>query len=1461
MRMMRIFLSFILGTIIFNLFGDYNNCFIGLGVSANLYRRSTPGVWSDTAQWSPQGLPGSLDSVTIPDGICGVLDIDQNVTVLDISVLSNTCPTSNRLVFSLRENITLTIANRFDDAAPDRYDIIMAPFSRIIYTNPNSGPYSYSTKLTLFEGAKFLGNRLIFLPPSSITIFAATSSSSTQFLEANDLVISGSIHNMGNLELSSAVPVVLSGAVVNNAGIILTKAGTRLSFDRVSLHGGVLKLSSLSCMVCNITNSTAQFFGSGVSSFSFTSSRATFSNSLISDMHLEIRNSSITFNDGLQSLDQICLVSVLEKSSLIIMENTRRGGVATPLVLRNLYLEPLSTFQTSRLVPIQLADTLVTWLWAGKGEVTILQYLNITTINFMIISMNANGSCVLPGHLAILNSSIQARNVFFNFLPCDVAVNMTGSTFVVIQKITTSKDHLNNNGTDSKVLYFTGGDLLMCSDFNVPRNVLISIDDLDVLSISRTLVIEGSLFVFKIQSLDPFTIPTVNITNLYFGECQSPGNCAVHESLFSSPSALVHHVSIHNSTVEMPPSAQNTVLQSLYLSNASLIGNNYLSLIIQQNLEVAAPSNIFFFNELQLGYNMIVRPGSGIFFSDITNIILYGQAFLQNIDFRCAASVFVFEEYSVISSYDNTWQLTECTLISYGMMSMSGFNNFYGRDGVFENRGHIALDGADVNLGLRSDLYYDGGSVSLADAGANPSFIQYLSSFQQIDYNPTNLTMVRIGHVPNGLTVSAPSTLDILPYGILNEGGIGIQPRDIIDGQVRVPRAWRMNGPYVQREQGGLGLMIKQNEGCDVIIASSFDVSGTFYLYFGNFSRHQQQPAAAIECALLVGTRVLSRSSSSTMPPSLVFQGVFFDSSSSQQDVVDFDSSPLYALSTRIITNGTGIYLSTSSSSTSSDRFICPLSVPFRCMIPTLPPDGQPTSLPRIYRKNGTDHVTYVTVYGPEQRTHVARVKLLTGDTYDVFLPITCVMNQVDCVPFINGGGDINNDTFPAVCPSWRPFRCADGRCQHETASCNINPSMCPSNLFSCWDGSCASNVQSCPSLPRCPSEYPRRCAGYCGTVNDTCGTTQCRFGLNVCEDGSCFGGSSNSSLCPSFYGCGLFSPFHCLDGRCASKWSDCFIDAITDIAGVPIEQKEHCANMSMCACAAGGVCAATCSLCPPLPFVVKPQALSLTMNSSVSLKLQVAADTNNSNIIITVDVPPETLSGGGDTVLLSVLPVPDSSLYTIAFNSSSTSSSYNSSSSSSSSWWLGYLLSPVMSLTATNVATSTRITSFGDNKNVSITFRIDSRLLSMMNGKKGGDGQQSITGDDNTKMCLGYIDETLGRWECIDRHLVYVEEDDTDAGWVSVRGQTTHFTSFAMLVDSRFTSGNNNNNKPSVLPSNNDKSTVGEPDAPFPLAVAVAVPVAGVVGVVAVIGVWMYVQRRKRQADMDKQIIEDREL
>eukprot|EP01113_Clastostelium_recurvatum_P002983 TRINITY_DN11289_c0_g1_i1.p1 TRINITY_DN11289_c0_g1~~TRINITY_DN11289_c0_g1_i1.p1 ORF type:complete len:127 (+),score=27.51 TRINITY_DN11289_c0_g1_i1:160-540(+) len=126
--------------------------------------------------------------------------------------------------------------------------------------------------------------------------------------------------------------------------------------------------------------------------------------------------------------------------------------------------------------------------------------------------------------------------------------------------------------------------------------------------------------------------------------------------------------------------------------------------------------------------------------------------------------------------------------------------------------------------------------------------------------------------------------------------------------------------------------------------------------------------------------------------------------------------------------------------------------------------------------------------------------------------------------------------------------------------------------------------------------------------------------------------------------------------------------------------------------------------------------------------------------------------------------------------------------------------------------------------------------------------------------MCLAFIDEVNGKWECVDRDLIYEEdndEEDVNGGGMRVTGRTSHFTSFAILVDSRFIT--TNNNKPPVQ-VNNDKTNNNEA-APFPLAVAIAVPLAGVVCVVAIISAWMYLQRKKRLAEMDKQIIQDQEL
>eukprot|EP01113_Clastostelium_recurvatum_P022185 TRINITY_DN2640_c1_g2_i1.p1 TRINITY_DN2640_c1_g2~~TRINITY_DN2640_c1_g2_i1.p1 ORF type:complete len:1285 (-),score=154.69 TRINITY_DN2640_c1_g2_i1:20-3385(-) len=482
---------------------------------------------------------------------------------------------------------------------------------------------------------------------------------------------------------------------------------------------------------------------------------------------------------------------------------------------------------------------------------------------------------------------------------------------------------------------------------------------------------------------------------------------------------------------------------------------------------------------------------------------------------------------------------------------------------------------------------------------------------------------------------------------------------------------------------------------------------------------------------------------------------------------------------------------------------ICPLSLPYTCDV-----SGQPSSFNLTYRT-------------PTLKVRITNkaTKLWTFDsnTYVTQLsrtPLSCFPNASLCA---------SASSKPAlVCPPSLPFLCNSFVIATEP-TCVSSPVLCSVGFDAykyCWDGS---DRIRCPILPRCPSEYPQRCSdGSCVTSSSLCiPPSSCSFQDKTrCVDGIC------RPSCPSYDGCGLVRPFHCPDGRCAKTWDRC----------TTVNETLPTCPSGQCACPNNpvGQCRPTCAQCTDPLVTIKPVPMKVLVNLNETVTVTVAAGGGN-NYICNVSIPYGaiiTLSGHEAFVYIDY--VPDSALYTFLppINYTTSSASSNSDDDDDDDDYdLSYIRSAVVNITASLEAVeSSTISVTNFNLPVGINLKIDPAEVSRLK-----------------ELCLAYVDERTNRWVCVDTNLALVMSTGDD---VIVSGYTTHFTSYAILVNYRSQQQTNNDRDDDIQPAPSQTSAGG-----VSLEVMIAVPIASVVFAAGAVGLWLLLARKRRSRESEREI------
>eukprot|EP01113_Clastostelium_recurvatum_P005803 TRINITY_DN12603_c0_g2_i2.p1 TRINITY_DN12603_c0_g2~~TRINITY_DN12603_c0_g2_i2.p1 ORF type:complete len:859 (-),score=199.34 TRINITY_DN12603_c0_g2_i2:26-2359(-) len=231
----------------------------------------------------------------------------------------------------------------------------------------------------------------------------------------------------------------------------------------------------------------------------------------------------------------------------------------------------------------------------------------------------------------------------------------------------------------------------------------------------------------------------------------------------------------------------------------------------------------------------------------------------------------------------------------------------------------------------------------------------------------------------------------------------------------------------------------------------------------------------------------------------------------------------------------------------------------------------------------------------------------------------------------------------------------------------------------------------------------------------------------------------------------------------------------------------------------------------PPISVVA-----SLIPSPSSSSVMNIIVTQSSGEALATISIPisvvNQTSSSSTTNLTISIHPVLSSSLdsYGRATWSSLLPSLSSTTSSSSSSSWKDKIVSSVLNITLVSRA-YVPVTALASP--IAIIFTIDENQLT-------------------PELCLGYINETTRLWECEDRLLVLV-------GPRSVRGYTTHLTSFAIIVDPQH-----------VDSAKQQKALTGanEVDPPPKMNIyAIIFPVIG--AIMLGVGLAAYMQHRKRKA------------
>ena len=187
--------------------------------------------------------------------------------------------------------------------------------------------------------------------------------------------------------------------------------------------------------------------------------------------------------------------------------------------------------------------------------------------------------------------------------------------------------------------------------------------------------------------------------------------------------------------------------------------------------------------------------------------------------------------------------------------------------------------------------------------------------------------------------------------------------------------------------------------------------------------------------------------------------------------------------------------------------------------------------------------------------------------------PFTCPDNNYVCW---EGSCTTDPQKCPSMttCPSSYPVRCPDNSCVDIVDDCPVY-TACPSFLsVRCPNGDCRRSLEDCPQIIKCPQEFSVLCNdGSCRMTSDECQEpavqTQCIDPtMSRCPDGTC---TSSKFLCSTPKTC-PYNYVLCWNGLCAASFDICDQSSLS--------QSNTCSDTSLVRCDIDGSCKSDISLC-----------------------------------------------------------------------------------------------------------------------------------------------------------------------------------------------------------------------------------------------------------------------------------------
>ena len=347
-------------------------------------------------------------------------------------------------------------------------------------------------------------------------------------------------------------------------------------------------------------------------------------------------------------------------------------------------------------------------------------------------------------------------------------------------------------------------------------------------------------------------------------------------------------------------------------------------------------------------------------------------------------------------------------------------------------------------------------------------------------------------------------------------------------------------------------------------------------------------------------------------------------------------------------------------------------------------------------------------------------------------------------------GGD---DPVGEKCPAATPVKCTDGK-QGTDAVIKCFPTVgecvCGAGKTLCADATCAVSAAACPVIGRCRSETPKRCTdGTCVAIDATCSaqnpvtTAACPASTTRCADGLC------RKSCPTTNGCFGSTPVMCPDGSCKA---DSGAKSCVLTVSPPSWIKAPGADAT---CAIGQI------ICPDASCVNTAAACGTKLRASpvIPTKISTSCSTGWRELsMATTDdgksaaklIVPSGAFGTCDIVPVSVGPVAETEVNSIVVTVDETRVPVFGAT-------LDFDQACLSTLVRVSAGVNSTMGGSADaplNNKVQFIFRVDYVPQGHPNSRRR---LLESSGKGAEDLCLAYVN-AAGKWECIDRDLVFME-------------------------------------------------------------------------------------------------------